>query len=215
MPLVDLSQTVSDGLVTYPGLPAAHVCDFMTREASRAKYAPGTEFHIAKVEMVSNTGTYVDAPFHRYADGRDISQLPLEAVANLPGLVVRSSERAVDAPAFHGLEVRGHAVLVNTGWSKHFGTAQYGEGSPYLTEAAAVWLRDHGAALVGIDALNIDDVRGNTRPVHSTLLRADVLVCEHLTNLEGLPPAGFRFNAVPVKVRGVGTFPVRAFAVTL
>jgi kynurenine formamidase len=210
--LIDVSQTVSDGLVTYPGLPAAHVCDFMTREASREKYAPGTEFHIAKIEMVSNTGTYVDAPFHRFAEGRDLSQLPLDAVANLPGLVVRSSARAVDADAFAGLDVRGHAVLVCTGWSRHFGTAQYGDGSPFLTEAAAKVLRDGGAALVGIDALNIDDTRGNTRPVHSTLLRADVLVCEHLTNLEPLPPSGFRFFAVPVKVKGVGTFPVRAFA---
>jgi kynurenine formamidase len=210
--LVDLSQTVSDGLVTYPGLPAAHVCDFMTREESRSKYAPGTEFHIAKIEMVSNTGTYVDAPFHRYADGRDLSQLPLEAVADLPGLVVRSSARAVDADAFTGLDVRGHAVLVCTGWSRHFGTPQYGDGSPFLTEAAAKVLRDGGAALVGVDALNIDDTRGNTRPVHSTLLRADVLVCEHLTNLAQLPAKGFRFSAVPVKVKGVGTFPVRAFA---
>jgi kynurenine formamidase len=210
--LIDLSQTVRDGLVTYPGLPAAHVCDFMTREASRAKYAAGTEFHIGKIEMVSNTGTYVDAPFHRWADGRDISQLPLEAVADLPGLVVRSAARAIDADAFAGLNFRGHAVLVCTGWSRHFGTPQYGDGSPFLTEAAAKLLRDGGAALVGIDALNIDDTRGNTRPVHSTLLRADVLVCEHLTNLEQVPVSGFRFYAVPVKVKGLGTFPVRAFA---
>src|SRR4051812_12377631 len=212
--LIDLSHTVSDGLVTYPGLPAAHVCDYLTREASRARYAAGTEFHIGKIEMVSNTGTYVDAPFHRYADGADVSQLPLEAVADLPGLVVRCSERAVDAGAFEGLTLRGCAVLVHTGWSRHFGTAQYGDGSPYLTQAAALRLRDGGAALVGIDALNIDDVRGDTRPVHSTLLRAGVLICEHLTALERLPAGGFRFSAVPVKVRGLGTFPVRAFAMT-
>jgi len=210
--LIDLSHAVSDGLVTYPGLPAAHVCDYLTREASKEKYAPGVTFHIGKIEMVSNTGTYLDAPFHRWADGKDVAQLALESLVELPALVVRSSARAVDADAFEGLAVRGCAVLVQTGWSKHFGTPQYGDGSPFLTEAAAVRLRDGGAALVGIDALNIDDIRDSARPVHSTLLRADVLVCEHLTGLEKLPSNGFRFSAVPVKVRGVGTFPVRAYA---
>jgi arylformamidase len=188
----------------------------MSREASRAHYAPGTEFHIGKIEMVANTGTYIDAPFHRYADGKDLSQLPLPSLAALDGLVVRVDIRqgkAVSEAAFQGRDVTGRAVLVHTGWSQHWKTDQYFEDSPFLTEGAARYLRAAGAALVGIDSLNIDDITDGRRPVHTLLLGDDIPVVEHLTNLDRLPDEGFRFFAVPVKVKAFGTFPVRAFGV--
>jgi arylformamidase len=212
--LIDVSHAVEHGMVTYKGLPAPLVCDYLSREASRRLYAPGVEFQIGKLEMVANTGTYLDSPFHRYADGTDLAELPLESLADLDAVVVRhpaDAGRAVGPDAFGGLDVRGKAVLVHTGWAVHWRTERYFEGHPFLTAAAAVWLRERGAALVGIDSLNIDDTADPARPVHSTLLRADVLIVEHLTGLERLPDAGFRFFAVPVKVVGMGTFPVRAF----
>jgi arylformamidase len=212
--LIDVSHVIESGMVTYKGLPAPLVCDFLSREASRAVYAPGTEFHIGKIEMVANTGTYLDAPFHRFPDGIDVSELPLDRVANLPGLVVRidpSAGRAVTRWAFAGLDVRGKAVLVHTGWDAHWRTDQYFEGHPYLTADAAQFLAAEGAALVGIDSLNIDDTADMSRPVHTALLGAGVPVAEHLTGLAALPDDGFKFFAVPVKVRGMGTFPVRAF----
>jgi kynurenine formamidase len=210
--LLDLSHTVEDGLVTYRGLPAPVICDFLSREASRRHYAEGTEFHIGKIEMVANTGTYLDSPFHRYADGKDLSELPLSSLADLPTVVVRAGARQIDVSAFFGLDVAGKAVLVATGWSQHWNTDVYFEGHPFLTEDAALLLRDGGATLVGIDSLNIDDTNDGRRPVHSTLLAADIPIVEHLTNLTALPERGSRFFAVPVKVRAFGTFPVRAFA---
>jgi arylformamidase len=210
--LVDLSHTLRDGLVTYPGLPAPLICDFLSREASRGRYAPGVEFQIGKIELVANTGTYVDAPSHRYAEGKDLSELPLESLADLPGLLVSTTERAIGPEHFEQLELRGRAVLVHTGWSRHFGTPAYFEGAPFLTAAAAELLRVRAVALVGIDALNVDDVKDLQRPVHSTLLGAGIPICEHLTGLDQLPREGFRFSAVPVKVKGMGTFPVRAYA---
>jgi kynurenine formamidase len=213
--LIDLSHTVEHGMVTYRGLPAPLICDFLSREDSRRLYATGTEFHIGKIEMVANTGTYLDSPFHRYADGKDLSQLPLESVADLDAIVVRApdeSGRSIDAGAFRGLELRGKAVLVHTGWSRHWRTDQYFEGHSFLTAEAAALLRDQGAALVGIDSLNIDDNSSGERPVHSTLLRHDIPIVEHMTNLDQVPDSGFRFHAVPVKVKNFGTFPVRAFA---
>ena len=217
--LIDVSHAVESGMVTYRGLPAPLVCDFLSREASRAVYAPGTEFHIGRIEMVANTGTYLDAPSHRFADGADVSELPLDRVANLPGVVVRvepdrPDRRAVTRDAFRGLDVRGKAVLVHTGWDAHWRTDQYFEGHPFLTADAAEFLAASGAALVGIDSLNIDDTADMVRPVHTTLLSSGVLVAEHLMGLERLPDEGFRFFAVPVKVRGMGTFPVRAFGLT-
>jgi arylformamidase len=210
--LIDLSHTVREGLVTYPGLPAPLICDFLSREASREKYAPGVEFQIGKIELVANTGTYVDAPSHRYAGGMDLSELPLDCLADLPGLLVSTTERAIGPEHFESLELRGRAVLVHTGWSQHFGTPEYFEGAPFLTAAAAELLRVRAAALVGIDSLNIDDIQDPARPVHSTLLGAGIPICEHLTGLDPLPREGFRFSAVPVKVKGMGTFPVRAYA---
>jgi kynurenine formamidase len=212
--LVDVSHAVGHGVVTYKGLPAPVVCDYLSREQSRKHYAPGVEFHIAKVEMVANTGTYLDSPFHRYADGPDLAALPLEKLAGLDAAVVRwdlSRGRAVGTEAFRHLDVRGKAVLVHTGWDAHWATERYFQGHPFLTGGAAAWLRDGGASLVGIDSLNIDDTADLARPVHSALLRAEVPIVEHLRGLEHLPDAGFRFFAVPVKFRGLGTFPVRAF----
>jgi len=211
---VDLSHTIEDGLVTYPGMPAAHICDYLSRERSREIYAEGTEFQIGRIDMVANTGTYIDCPSHRYADGKDLSQIAPEDCADLDALVVRvpASLRAIDDAPFRGLELRGRAVLVHTGWDRHFGTPAYGVGHPFLTEAAAVWLRDCGVRLVGIDSMNIDDTAGKSRPVHSTLLGAGILIVEHLRNLAALPDAGFSFSAVPPKVKGMGTFPVRALA---
>jgi kynurenine formamidase len=212
--LVDVSHTIEHGMVTYRGLPAPVVCDYLSRDASRQLYAPGVEFHIGKVEMVANTGTYLDSPFHRYPDGADLSGLALESVANLDAIVVRrhpNEGRAIRADAFAGLDVRGKAVLVQTGWDRHWRKETYFEGHPFLTADAAAWLRERGAVLVGIDSLNIDDTADGARPVHSTLLRAGIPIVEHLTGLERLPQAGFRFFAVPVKFRGMGTFPVRAF----
>lgn len=212
---VDLSHVIEDGLVTYPGLPAVHVCDYLGREQSRAHYEAGTEFQIASIEMVANTGTYIDCPFHRYADGADLSQLALEAFADLDGIVVRAGHGnggAIDASFFRGLELRGRAVLVHTGWDAYWASPAYADGHPFLTADAAEWLRDCGVALVGIDSMNIDDTRGRARPVHSILLGAGILIVEHLCNLAALPDEGFDFSAVPPKFRGVGTFPVRALA---
>jgi arylformamidase len=212
---IDLSHTIESGMVTYKGLPAPLICDHLSREQSRSIYAPGTEFQIGRIDMVSNTGTYLDTPFHRFADGIDLSGLALESIADLPGMVVRigvSDSRAIDRAQFGAVEVRGRAVLVNTGWDRHWRTDRYFEGFPFLTEQAAIHLRDAGAILVGIDSHNIDDTTGGTRPVHTTLLRAGIPIVEHMTNLGALPLLGFRFTAVPPKVSGMGTFPVRAHA---
>ena len=210
--LIDVSHEITDGLITYRGLPAPVITDHLTRAASREIYAPGTEFHIGKIEMVANTGTYLDAPFHRHADGIDVAGLPLEAVANLDAVVVSSdSARAIDADVFAAHDVRGKAVLVHTGWDAHWNTEQYFNGHPFLTRAAAEHLINAGARLVGIDSLNIDDTADLTRPAHTLLLRAGIPIVEHLCNLAALPAHDFKFFAVPVKVKGMGTFPVRAF----
>jgi kynurenine formamidase len=214
-PFVDLSHTIEDGLVTYKGLPAPVICDYLSREKSREVYEEGTEFQIGRVEMVSNTGTYIDCPFHRYEHGKDTSQVALDAFANLDAIVIRADHRealAVDVTRFADKEVRKRAVLVHTGWDMHWNSEAYFHDHPYLTEDAAEYLRSCGVKLVGIDSVNIDDTRGRSRPVHSRLLGADILIVEHLCNLGGLPDEGFRFSAVPPKFRGVGTFPVRAMA---
>jgi arylformamidase len=213
--LIDVSHTVEDGLITYPGLPGPVVCDFLSREASRALYAEGTQFQIGKIEMVANTGTYVDSPFHRFADGVDLAALELERLADLDGLVIDATGRghSLGPDLFTRRDVRGKAVLIRTGHDAHWATPAYFEGHPFLTGAAAQWLRDAGAVLVGIDSLNIDDTRDGTRPVPTCLLGAGIPIAEHLCNLSALPAEGFRFHAAPVKFRGVGTFPVRAYAV--
>jgi len=216
--LVDLSHTVEDGMITYRGLPAPVITDFLSREESRRLYAEGTEFHIGRLEMVANTGTYLDSPFHRYADGADLSELSLSQLADLEGVVVRAKDegtRAIDARAFQNAEVRDKAVLVHTGWDAHWRTEQYFEDHPFLTRDAAEALRDKGARLVGIDSYNIDDTADSSRPAHSILLGAGIPIVEHMRNLGSMPESGFRFFAVPVKVKAFGTFPVRAFGLIL
>jgi kynurenine formamidase len=212
---IDLSHTVEHGLITYKGLPAPVICDFLSREQSKAHYAPGTQFQIGKIEMVANTGTYLDSPFHRYEDGKDLSQLELTSLADLDCRVLRAKgkESGIGPDALDNVDVKGKAVLIHTGWAVHWRTDQYFEGHPFLTKEAAELLADKGAALVGIDSYNIDDTADLTRPAHSILLRAGIPIVEHMCNLEELPDGGFRFFAVPVKVKGFGTFPVRAFAV--
>ncbi|MFL5546991.1 MAG: cyclase family protein [Gemmatimonadales bacterium] len=211
---IDVSHEIEHGMVTYPGLPGPLICDYLSREASRNHYAAGVEFQIGKIEMVANTGTYLDAPFHRYADGADLAQLPLDSVANLDAVVVRvtpGSDRSISAGVFQGMDLKGKAVLVRSGWDRHWRTDQYLSGHPFLTGNAAEFLRDSGAVLVGIDSLNIDDIADQSRPVHSILLGSGVLIVEHLCNLQSLPSFGFRFSAVPAKVIRFGSWPVRAF----
>jgi len=212
--VVDLSHRIEDGLVTYRGLPAPVVCDYLSREDSRAHYAEGTSFQIGRIDMVANTGTYIDAPFHRYADGADIAGLALESIAEVEGVVIRVGPDvpAIDDSRLAGVDVAGRAVLVRTDWSRHWRTDRYFEGHPYLTESAAVALRNRGARLVGIDSYNIDDVADGRRPVHTVLLGAGIPIVEHLCRLDELPDSGFTFSAVPPKVGAMGTFPVRAYA---
>jgi arylformamidase len=213
---IDLSHVIEHGMVTYKGLPAPIICDYLTREASRRLYELGTEFQIGKIEMAANTGTYVDSPFHRYSDGHDLSDLRLGQLADLDGVVIHRhylAGLAVDVDAFTAHDVSSKAVLVHTGWASHWRTDRYFTEHPFLTEAAAHHLAAAGSTLVGIDSYNNDDTRARARPVHTVLLGADIPICEHMCHLEDLPDRGFRFHAVPPKVRGFGTFPVRAYAV--
>ena len=214
--IVDLSHVIEHGMTTYKGLPGPHICDFWTREGSAANFDDGSSFQIGRIEMVANTGTYVDSPFHRYAEGSDLAELDLTFLADLAGIVVRrpfEQALATDVGDIEGLDVRGKAVLVHTGWDRHWRTDRYSEEHSFLTGAAADWLVNQGAALVGIDSHNIDDTRGRSRPVHTKLLAAGIPICEHMTDLARLPDAGFRFHAAPPKILGMGTFPVRAYAV--
>ena len=214
--MIDLSHTVENDLITYPGLPAPIICDFLTREASREHYGEGTEFHIGKIEMVANTGTYLDSPFHRYSGGMDLSRLPLSSLAGLEGVMVNipaGSGRAIGPEKFDGIDPGGKAVLIQTGWDAHWKSEGYFSGHPFLTREAAQLLADSGAALVGIDSLNIDDTDDPLRPAQSILLKEEIPIVEHMCKLGALPEEGFTFFAVPVKVKGMGTFPVRAFAI--
>ena len=213
--LIDLSHVIEEGMTTFKGLPGPMLCDYWSREASAANYDDGSTFQIGRIDMVANTGTYVDSPFHRFAGGKDLSELALGSLADLDGLVVRHAHDAglaIDVGGFAGLDLRGKAVLVHTGWDEHWRTAAYLTNHPFLTGEAAAWLVEQGAAFVGIDSHNIDDTRTRSRPVHTALLGADIPIGEHLTNLAALPDRGFRFSAVPPKVKGMGTFPVRAYA---
>ena len=212
---IELSHIIEDGMVTYAGLPGPVISDHMSREASGEHYAAETTFQIGKIEMVANTGTYIDAPFHRYAKGSDLSQLEMTSVANLDGVVLHtdSAVRAIEPDIFKGQDLKGKAVLIHSGWDLHWGTGRYFEGHPFLTRAAAEYLTSAGAVLVGIDSLNIDDNMDGTRPAHTILLGAGIPIVEHLGNLGELPDSGFKFFAVPAPVKGMGSFPVRAFAI--
>jgi kynurenine formamidase len=212
MTLIDLSHVVEDGMTTYKGLPGPHICDYWTREESAAHYDDGSTFQVGRIDMVANTGTYLDAPFHRFEDGPDLAGLELARLAALPGLVVRAEGPAIDADLFAPRDVAGKAVLVHTGWDRHWRTEAYQSGHPFLTAAAARLLVERGARLIGIDSHNIDDTGTRARPVHTILLGAGVLICEHMTNLSALPDTGFHFTAAPPRIAGMGTFPVRAYA---
>ena len=210
---IDLSHVISDGMVTYPGLPAPTVSDHLSREAAEDIYGPGITFQIGMVNLCTNTGTYLDVPFHRYADGHDLTGLALERVAAVPAVCLdRSGQGAIDLTQADVDRLEGHAVLIHTGHARAWGSDAYFVDHPYLTEASAVLLREAGVACVGIDTLNIDSTEGGDRPVHSVLLRAEIPIVEHLTNLDALPASGFTFTAVPPKIEGAGTFTVRAFA---
>jgi len=212
---VELSHPIVAGMSTYPGLPAPEITTYIGREESGRRLAGGVSFHIGRIDMVANTGTYLDSPFHFHAEGPDVSAVPLERIADVPIVMIRASRlpsvdtRLLGDPA----QLWGVAVLVQTDWSRHWGTAAYRTGSPFLTADAADALVVANAAVVGIDSLNIDDVDDPTRPVHDTLLGAGIPVLEHLTNLSGVPDTGARLIAVPAPVRGMGSFPVRAVAV--
>lgn len=217
--VVDLSHRIRAGLITYPGLPAPVIEPHLTRADSRAIYAPGTEFAMDVITMIGNTGTYLDSPFHRYADGSDLAGLDLATLVGLRAEVFHltdawdTTRRGIGAATLADRDVRGAAVLLHTGWDRHFGTQAYGVGAPFLTAEGTQYLIDAGAVLVGIDSVNIDDTEsGGERPAHTLLLGAGVHVVEHLTNLAALPPRGARFTAAPPAVEGFGTFPVRAFA---
>ena len=213
--LIDLSHTIEDGLVTYKGLPAPVICDYLSRDDSRHLYEAGTEFQIGKIEMVTNTGTYLDCPFHRFADGKDLSEVGLDAFTDLDGIVIRvphTDTLAITEAHLRNYELRNRAVLIHTGWDEFWNTATYYEHHPFLTAGAASYLRDCGVKLVGIDSHNIDDTSGKSRPVHTTLLGASILIVEHLCNLSSVSDTGFTFSATPPKFKGVGTFPVRAMA---
>lgn len=213
--LIDLSHTIENGLVTYKGLPAPIICDYLSREDSKQLYEEGTEFQIGKIEMVSNTGTYIDCPFHRFEHGKDLSEVALECFTDLDAIVISvpfQETLEITEKHFFNQEIRNRAVLIHTGWNRHWNTKKYYENHPYLTEAAAKYLRDCSVKLVGIDSHNIDDSSAKTRPVHTTLLGGDILIVEHLCNLNLLPKDGFSFSAIPPKFKGVGTFPVRAMA---
>lgn len=213
---IDLSHTIEHGVVTHKGLPPPVICDFLSREASRANYAEGTEFQIGRIDMVANTGTYVDCPFHRFADGEDLSEVELTRFVDLPAVVVRAPYRSyteIGVRHFNEIDLRGKAVLVHTGWSEFWNTPDYQKEHPFLSRDAAVYLREQRVRMVGIDSHNIDDTRTrNSRPVHTELLGHEVLIVEHLRGLEELPDTDFLFSAVPPKIKGMGTFPVRAFA---
>ena len=211
--LIDVCHSIEDGMITYKDLPAPVITDHLTRADSHSRYAPGTEFHIGKIEMVANTGTYLDTPFHRYARGKDLAQLDLYAVANLDGIVVRCLDvPRIDETHFSELDVNGKAILLHTGWDRHWRTDEYLNGNhPFLTDEAATYLAKKGAALVGIDSYNIDSTADGSRPAHSILLGHDIPIVEHLCGLGDLPDSGFKFFAVPVKIKRFGTFPVRAF----
>jgi arylformamidase len=214
--VVDLSHEIVDGMTTHPGIPAPSISTFLTHEASAARYAPGTTFEIGRIDLVANTGTYIDTPAHRFPGGQDLADLALDSVVDLDGVLVDcrdAAERAIRPEAFEGVTVRGRAVLIATGWDEHWGTQEYLSDNPFLTAAAAQWLADSGAALVGIDSLNIDSLTDPHRPAHTAILGAGIPLVEHLTGLGAVPTTGWRFFAVPPRIRGMATFPVRAFAI--
>ena len=214
--LIELSHPIVDGMLTHPGIPGPTISTWLTHAASAERYAEGTTFEIGRIDLVANTGTYVDTPAHRFVGGQDLEDFPLERLVDLDGLLVDATGidgKAIDQQIFNGLELEGRAVLIRTGWDVHWATDTYLADNPYLTKAAAEALLAAGAALVGIDSLNIDSLADPHRPAHSALLQGGVPIVEHLTGLEALPVKGWRFFAPPPRIRGMATFPIRAFAI--
>jgi arylformamidase len=212
---IDLSHTIKNGMITYQGLPGPVISDFLSRKRSRERYNPGTEFHIALIEMVSNTGTYMDTPFHRYEGGRDLADLRLDQLVDLEAVTIKANDppyKAIGKSVFDGYDLTGKAVLVYTGFDQNWGTDKYFHYPPFLTKEAGEYIASQSPVLVGIDTYNIDDTDDLSRPVHTILLGKDILIIEHMCNLRELPEKGYRFTAVPQKIREVGSFPVRAFA---
>lgn len=212
---IELSHVIEDGMITYTGLPGPKISDHLSREDAGSHYSEGTTFQIGKIEMVANTGTYIDAPFHRYSEGIDLSGLEMASIANLDGIVFRTAQgmRSIHKDVFESHYVEGRAILIQTGWDRHWRSEAYFENHPFLSRDAAEYLKDSGAALVGVDSLNIDDTADGTRPAHSILLKANIPIVEHMCHLDLLPDHGFKFFAVPAPVKGMGSFPVRAFAI--
>src|SRR5436853_4213041 len=213
---VDLSHKLESGMPSYPGLPEPHFRTWLTHEesATRGTYAPGTTFQIATYELGGNTGTYVDAPFHRYPEGQDLAALPFDRLADLPGVLVTAlHEGPIGPEAFEGLPLEGRAVLVRTGWSARWGGPDYFRSGPFLNADACRALVEAGARLVGIDCANIDDMADPARPAHTILLGAGIPIVEHLYSLDQVPQDNFRFFAVPPAIKGGTSFPVRAFVI--
>lgn len=215
--IIDLSHTIEHGMITYPGLPGPEISEHLSRSASRQRYAPGTEFQIGSITLVANTGTYLDTPFHRYSNGPDLSAVDLSQLVDVAGTLVDATTGVgpgITSDAFSAHRLTGRAVLIRTGWDRHWGTPHYGDpGHPFLTVDAVTWLVGQKPALVGIDSVNIDDMADMARPAHTLLLGAGIPIIEHMCGLGRLPASGFRFHAAPVPVAGMGSFPVRAYAV--
>jgi kynurenine formamidase len=211
---IELNHTLEDGMMTYPGLPRPKIGAFLDHAASRSRYENRAEFYLGKVEMVCNLGTYIDSRFHRYPEGEDLSQIPLERVAGVPGMVLDgpvSQNRSITLTA-DPLQFTARAVLIRTGWDERWGTERYWNPGPYLSEESIDLLIRSKATLVGVDFWNVDDTADPSRPVHTRLLAANILIIEHLCNLSALPRKGFRFYAVPLRIVRGASFPVRAFA---
>ncbi|MBK6390791.1 MAG: cyclase family protein [Saprospiraceae bacterium] len=212
---VDLSHVIDQNVISYKGLPAPLICDYLSRAESKKYYSEGTSFQIGRIDMVGNTGTYIDCPFHRYENGKDLSEVLLTRFVDLPAVKIHvpySAGLKVDLHHFEQINVKNKAVLIQTDWSDHWMTDGYYHDHPYLATDAAAYLVDQGVLLVGIDSHNIDDTRSNARPVHSILLKNEILIVEHLCQLSRITVDEFLFSAVPPKIKGMGTFPVRAFA---
>jgi kynurenine formamidase len=210
---VDVSHQVVEGMETYRPLPTPVVEVINDYDASVNEGK--SEFLIASLHLCGNTGTYVDSPRHRFRAGVDLAGLPLERLADLAVVVVDATGagRAIGAGDLAVGDVNGKTVLVRPDFSRHWGTERYFAENPHLTADACEALVDGGAAFVGIDSLNIDDIADKARPAHTILLGAGIPVCEHMTNLEAVESGRGRLHAVPIAWVGGATFPVRAYVV--
>ncbi|MFI5341541.1 MAG: cyclase family protein [Candidatus Methylomirabilales bacterium] len=211
---VELNHVLEDGMKAYPGLPSPKIGAFLDHEASRSHYDERAEFYLGRVDMVCNLGTYLDSPYHRHRDRADLSQIPLEKVARVPGVVLdaaASPDRSI-ALDCSASQLCGRAALIRTGWDRRWGTDAYWEPGPYLAASFVDLLIRARAILVGVDFWNVDNTEDPSRPAHTRLLAEGILIVEHLCNLSALPRTGFQFSAVPLRIARGASFPVRAFA---